>query len=146
MWQRTTQRGLKADRTREGEAREPYGALQGQKRPPPGTRPGVLPDPGSKLGVVTVGYVAAPVLHLSPPVLAGGDGLDGAALHFLVQQAVLAQRLEEEVAVVQLNEGRRKEALQAAKEAKERVELVDGDTGKTFFYNARRSSRRRKRR
>ena len=35
-------RGLKADRTREGEVREPHDALRGQKRPPPGTRPAPL--------------------------------------------------------------------------------------------------------
>ena len=67
---------------REWEAREPFDALWGQKRPSPGTRPGVLQDPGPQMGAVTVGYVAAPVPHLAPPVLAGGDGLDGSALHF----------------------------------------------------------------
>ena len=140
----TAHDGLRAQRTvtsaREGEARAPHDALRGQKRPPLGMRPGVLLDPAPQWGADTVGYVAAPVPHLALPVLAGGDGLDGAALDFLVRQAVLAQRMEEEAAVVQRKEEeaarRRKVGLQAAREAKEWVELVDED-GKTYCWNSR---------
>ena len=62
-------RGPKTDRAVEEEVREVNGALEGQKRPPPGTRPGVLQDPGPPwVEAVTVGYVAAgaPSLVVAP--------------------------------------------------------------------------------
>ena len=56
-------RGQKAASSgREGEVREPYDALRGQKRPPPGTRPAPLAEVAQpQWGAVTVGYVAATV-------------------------------------------------------------------------------------
>ena len=109
---------------REEEAREPYDALRGQKRPPPGTRPGVLPDPGPQWGAVTVGYVAAPVPHLAPPALTAevDEALDAIALQFLIQRG-LEDKLKEErakaaeevavVAVAKMQEERKKEAKKA---------------------------------
>ena len=80
----------------EEEVREVYGALEGQKRPPPGTRPEQLPEvAGPQLAAVTVGFVAAgaPSLTVVP---VSDDRIDDAALQFLLQQSLLARAEEEE--------------------------------------------------
>ena len=82
----------------EGEARETHYALRGQKRPLPGTRPAPLPvvaEPHGRLEAAA--RVSAGVPSLVLVALSSADeGVDAAALSFLVQQAVLAQEKEKE--------------------------------------------------
>ena len=61
-------------------------------------RPGVLEEPEPQVGAVTVGYVAAPVPSVARPAVAAptADGVDAAALSFLVAQS-LAQQEKEKV-------------------------------------------------
>ena len=72
--------------------------LRAQNTAPPGTRPGVLQDPGPPLAAVTVGYVAAwaPSLVVAP--VAAHDGLDDATVQFLSAQTLLAKQQEDEEA------------------------------------------------
>ena len=80
-------------RASEGEACEPYDALRGQKRPPPGMRPGVLVDPALQLGCERAGCPRSLVPPLELPRLAADVSLDSAALAFLVS-ASLEQQVE----------------------------------------------------
>ena len=66
----------------------------------PGTRPGVLLDPGPPwVEAVTAGYVDAGVPLLGAPSLAdsSAEAIDGSTLSFLLQRALDEKRKEEEV-------------------------------------------------
>ena len=75
---------------------ETHDALRRQKTASAGARPGVLKDPAPQ-GAVTVGDVAAPGPLLAAPLLAStaGEAVDNAALSFLLQQSLAAQKEEE---------------------------------------------------
>ena len=78
---------------------EEHAGLRAQNTPPPGSRPGVLTDPGpSWVEAVTVGYVAAGAPSLVVAPVAAHDGLDDATVQFLLQQSLLARAQEEEEA------------------------------------------------
>ena len=82
----------------EGEVRETHYALRGQKRPLPGTPLAPLPVVAEPHGRpeaaarVSVGVPSLVLVALS----SADEGVDAAALSFLVQQAVLAQEKEKE--------------------------------------------------
>ena len=93
-----------------------HDALRGQKTASSaGVHPVVLKEPEVHWEAATVGYVAAPGLLLSVPVLAGGDGVDGTALSFLVRRAVEDRKKEEEE--------KEKEKARKKKEAQEKADL-----------------------
>ena len=76
-----------------------YDGPRAQNTPPPGTRPGVLQDPGPPwVEAVTVGYVAAGAPSLVVSLLAEHDNVDQATVQFLLQQSLLAHAEEEEKA------------------------------------------------
>ena len=76
-----------------------YDGLRAQNTPPPGTRPGVLQDPGPPwVEAVTVGYVAAAPPSLVVSLVAEHDNVDQATVQFLLQQSLLAHAEEEEKA------------------------------------------------
>ena len=80
--------------------------LRAQTTASSGKRPGVLTEPESQGGAVTVGYVAAPVPTLALSVLAAsaGEAVDDRSLRFLLGRS-LAEKKEEE-------EKRRKEKVE----------------------------------
>ena len=87
-----------------------HDALRGQKTASSaGVHPGVLKEPEVHWEAATVGYV------LSVPVLAGGDGVDGTALSFLVRRAVEDRKKEKEE--------KEKEKARKKKEAQEKADL-----------------------
>ena len=78
---------------------EEHAGLRAQNTPPPGSRPGVLTDPGPPwVEAVTVGYVAAGAPSLVVAPVAAHDELDNATVQFLLQQSLLARAQEEEEA------------------------------------------------
>ena len=80
---------------REGEVHEVHHALRGQTRPLPGMRLGLPPEPEPLGTAVTDGNVAAPVLLLVVPSMAGGDGVDGTTTKWLLKVALRKQQEEE---------------------------------------------------
>ena len=93
-----------------------HDALRGQKTASSaGAHPGVLKEPEVPWEAATVGYVAAPGPLLAVPVLAGGDGVDGTALSFLVQRAVEDRKREEEEKERKKKEAQEKADLELAK-------------------------------
>ena len=105
-----TSRGQKLAKVGEEVVHDAHDALRGQKTPPPGVRPGSLSDPGPQRSDRTVRRSSGEVPLLAVPVLAGGDGVDGIALSFLVRRAVEDRKREKE-------EARKK------KEAQEKADL-----------------------
>ena len=83
-----TSRGQKLARVGEEVVHDAHDALRRKKTPPPGVRPGSLCDPGPQRSDRTVRRSSGEVPLLAVPVLAGGDGVDGTALSFLVRRAV----------------------------------------------------------
>ena len=85
------------DEQQEEVEQDTYDAPRGLYTAPPGTRPGVLQDPGPPwVEAVTVEYVAAgPSLTV---VSVSDDRIDDAALQLLLQQSLLARAEEEEKA------------------------------------------------
>ena len=103
---------------------EEHAGLRAQNTPPPGSRPGVLKDPGPPwVEAVTVGYVAAGAPSLVVASVAAHDGLDDATVQFLLQQSLLAVAAEEEEA----REREEVKVLQEKVKEKERriVEEID---------------------
>ena len=103
---------------------EEHAGLRAQNTPPPGSRPGVLKDPGPPwVEAVTVGYVAAGAPSLVVAPVAAHDGLDDASVQFLLQQSLLARAQEEEEA----REREEVELLEEKVKEKERriVEEID---------------------
>ena len=103
---------------------EEHAGLRAQNIPPPGSRPGVLKDPGPPwVEAVTVGYVAAGAPSLVVASVAAHDGLDDATVQFLLQQSLLAVAAEEEEA----REREEVKVLQEKVKEKERriVEEID---------------------
>ena len=92
-----------------------HAALRGQKTPPPGERPGSLSDPGPQRSDRTVRRSSGAVPLLAVPVLAGGDGVDGTALSFLVRRAVEDRKREKEE--------KEKEEARKMKEAQDKLDL-----------------------
>ena len=103
-----TSRGQKLARVGEDVVHDVHDALRGQKTPPPGVRPSSLSDPGPQRSDRTVRRSSGEVPLLAVPVLAGGDGVDGTALSFLVRRAVEDRKREEE------EKARKKEAQEKA--------------------------------
>ena len=88
---------------------ETYDGPRALDTPPPGTRPGVLQDPGPPwVEAVTVGYVAAGAPSLVVAPVAAHDELDTASVQYLLQQSLLA-RVEEEEEARELEEDKRQE-------------------------------------
>ena len=88
-----------------------YDGSRALNTPPPGTRSGVLQDPGPPwVEAVTVGYVAA---GAASPVVApvAHDELDTASVQYLLQQSLLARVEEEEEAREQEEDKRQEEAV-----------------------------------
>ena len=96
----------------EGEVRETHDALRGQKRPLSGTRPAPLPVVAEPHGrPEAAARVSAGVPSLVPVALSSADeGVDAAALSFLLLRSLEVKRKEEEKA-------KEKEELVKAKEA-----------------------------
>ena len=89
-----------------------YDGLRALDTQPPGTRPGVLQDPGPPwVEAVTAGYVSAfsPSLVVAP--VAAHDELDTASVQYLLQQSLLARVEEEEEAREQEEDKRQEEAV-----------------------------------
>ena len=98
---------------------ETHNAPRGQNTPPPGTRPGVLKEPGAQEATVTVGYVAAAGAPLlAQPVLGGGDALDAVAVQFLMAQSLIALKKEEREEREERKEREEKEEKAKEKEKK----------------------------
>ena len=91
-----------------------HDALRGQKTQPPGVRPGILAEPGPQRSDRTVRRSSGETPLLAVPVLAGGDGVDGTALSFLVRRAVEDRKREEE---------EEKEKARKMKEAQDKADL-----------------------
>ena len=85
-------------------------------------------DPPLTDGAATVGYVAAPVPLLVPPVLGGGDTMDAAAVQFLLAQSLLQRQREEEAA---------QRLVKEAEEAKEKEERKTKFEEKLLVVNRR---------
>ena len=77
-----------------------HDALRGQKRPPPGVRPGCLSDPGPQRSDRTVRHSAreAPSLLLPSLADAAADVVDHSSLAFLLYASLSQRRKEEEEA------------------------------------------------
>ena len=110
-----TSRGQKFARVGEEVVNDAHDALRGQKTPPPGVRPGSLSDPGPQRSDRTVRRSSGEVPLLAVPVLAGGDGVDGTALSFLVRRAVEDRKREEEEKARKKKEAQEKADLELAK-------------------------------
>ena len=110
-----TSRGQKLARVGEEVVHDAHDALRGQKTPPPGVRPGSLCDPGPQRSDRTVRRSSGEVPLLAVPVLAGGDGVDGTALSFLVRRAVEDRKREKEE--------KEKEKARKKKVAQEKADL-----------------------
>ena len=92
---------------REVEEQATHDGLRAQTAPPPGMRPGILPEPGPQRSDRCLRRSAGDTPLLAVPSLAGGDGADDAAVAFLVRQTLLEReeekrKEEEEVRKVQL--------------------------------------------
>ena len=94
---------------------EKHAGLRAQKTPPPGERPGILAEPGPQRSDRTVRRSSLETPLLAVPVLAGGDGVDGTALSFLVRRAVEDRKREKEE--------EEKEKARKKKEAQEKADL-----------------------
>ena len=92
MSHHTAPRGPKMARVGEEVEYEKHAGIRAQKTPPPGERPGILAEPGPQRSDRTVRRSSGETPLLAVPVLAGGDGVDGTALSFLVRRAVEDRR------------------------------------------------------
>ena len=92
-----------------------HDALRGQKTPPPGVRPGSLSDLGPQRSDRTVRRSSGEVPLLAVPVLAGGDGVDGTVVSFLVRRAVEDGKREKEEKARKKKEAQEKADLELAK-------------------------------
>ena len=109
-----TSRGQKLAKVGEEVVHDAHDALRGQKTPPPGVRPGSLSNQGPQRSDRTVRRSSGEVPLLAVPVLAGGDGVDGTALSFLVR-AVEDRKREEEEKARKKKEAQEKADLELAK-------------------------------
>ena len=97
---------------------QPHDALRGLTTPPPGERPGILPEPVPQRSDRTVRRFAGAALPTPGlPVLAGalGEAVDPSALSFLVRRAVEDRKREEEEKVRKEKEAQEKADLELAK-------------------------------
>ena len=80
----------RVEESREGEVHANHDGLRAQKRPLPGTRPGLPPEPEPQVRAATVGYVAAPEPLLSASLLADTAAytVDVNTVHFLLKDAL----------------------------------------------------------
>ena len=82
-------RGGEGYKAREGEVREQHDGQRAQKRPLPGTRPGLPPEPEPQVRGATVGHVAAPEPLLSPMLAdTAAEAVDAITVHFLLKDAL----------------------------------------------------------
>ena len=107
-------------KTTEGEVdeHETHAGLRAQTAPPPGKRPGILPEPGPQRSDRTVRRSAEDSLPTPGlPVLAGasGEAVDSSALSFLVQLAVKERKREEEEKLAVKEKEKAEKELQQAK-------------------------------
>ena len=79
-------------------------------------RPGALAEPEPQGGVVTVGYVAAPVTLERPPCLQGGDGVDMTAYSFILRELSKQEEAQKEK-VASSSQRRRKKRKKMKKKA-----------------------------
>ena len=126
------------------EEQDKYEASRRQEAPPPGAHPGVLKEP--EVRAATVGYVAAGAPSLSV-VLVSDMMHDDATVQYLLKQSLLARQAELDRRKRRVEEEEKKakeKEKQKAATAKELVvvpgvgkwvELVDSDTGRTYFWN-----------
>ena len=108
-------RGHKKTTEGEVEEHETHAGLRAQTAPPPGKRPGILPEPGPQRSDRTVRRSSGDSLPtLALPSLAGsaGEAVDSSALRFVTARALEAKRKEEE----EEEEEERKKQEQEAKE------------------------------
>ena len=89
--------GTEDSGNKEEEVHEANEALRRQNRPPPGRRPGVLEDPGPPQARLEVpgGCLAAPQLDTPQLAAPGSDGVDAAALAFLLARNLEGSEEEE---------------------------------------------------
>ena len=100
---------------REEVVHDAYDGLRAQKTPPPEVRPGSLVDPGPQRSDRSLRRSSVLTPLLAVPVLAGGDGVDGTALSFLVRRAVEDRKREKEE--------EEKEQARKMKEAQDKADL-----------------------
>ena len=94
---RTAPRGQKtAARAGEGEVHAQHDGLRAQKRPLPGKRPGLPPEPEPQGAAATVGYVAAGAPLLAVSSLRGAEGVDDTAVQFLLRAELKKKKEEDE--------------------------------------------------
>ena len=138
--------GPVVEEPREVEAQHTHAAPRGQKEPPPGTRPGVLQDPEPQLLDAVLAYRAAGEPSVATPLLAApaAEGVDEAALSFLLQRALEDKRKEEQLAKEKEEEEEEEEVRDAEEqvllqevERREWVQAVDERSGQTYFCNCR---------
>ena len=128
-------------RAREGVEHEQHDGPRAQKPPLPGVRPGSLFDPGPQRSARTVRRSAGDGLPTPGlPVLAGasGEAVDASTLRFLAAAVLYSRKLEEEVRKSEEEEKKAKEEEMqkaAVPGVGKWVELVDSDTGMTYFWN-----------
>ena len=102
-----------------------YDGPRALNTPPPGTRPGVLQDPGPPwVEAVTVGHVAAGAPSLVVAPVAAHDELDTASVQYLLQQSLLA-RVEEEEEEAMVTRMQRLEAEVMKYAGRDRSQLSD---------------------
>ena len=123
---------------------EQHDGLRAQKPPLPGVRPGSLFDPGPQRSARTVRRSVGDGLPTPGlPVLAGasGEAVDASTLRFLAAAALYSRKLEEEEEVRKSEEEEKKAKEKEMQKAAavpgvgKWVELVDSDTGMTYFWN-----------
>ena len=103
---------------REEVVNEPHVALRGLTTPPPGERPGILPEPVPQRSDRTVRRFAGAALPTPGlPVLVGalGEAVDPSSLSFLVRRAVEDRKREEEEKERKKKEAKEKADLELAK-------------------------------
>ena len=91
-------RGQRTARAWEEVENATHDGLRAQKTPPPGERPGCLPDPGPQRSDRTVRHSAGEAPSLLPPLLAdaAADVVDHSSLAFLLRASLRQRRKEEE--------------------------------------------------
>ena len=126
-----------------------HAAPRGQTKARAGVRPGVLEDPGPRRETELGTYAAlrgpkppSPgVPSVAAPLLAApmADGVEEAALSFLLQRALEDKRKEEQLAKEKEEEVRdaEEQVLLQEVERREWVQAVDERSGRSYLYNYR---------
>ena len=118
-------RAQKAASSGEVEAHETHSALRGPKQPPPGSRPGILAEPGPQRSDRSLRHSSSGAPSLALVSLAGGDAPDDATVTFLLSAALTMKKEEEE-------EERRKREEELRADEKKKLEARERKRAKAL--------------